>query len=114
MSKDTHLVFSIYSVLLLKDLCLVLFCGVVLGALSSLAIILLRKRELVVLLKLCCDCLCSVSLPHDAVAVIVAVPGHTNVLREVQCAKAITRAAVRRARSGSTLFENLIVFLRGF
>ena len=54
------------------------------------------------------------SLPHHAVAVIVAVPGHTNVLGEVQCAKAITGTAVHRARSGSTLFENLIVFLKGF
>ena len=87
-----------------------LFCGVVLGALSSLAIILLRKRELVVLLKLCCDCLCSVSLPHDAVAVIVAIPDHTYVLGEVHCAKAITRTVVRRARSGSTLFETGLYF----
>ena len=35
--------------------------------LSSLAIILLRKRELGALLQLCCGCLCSVSLPHHAV-----------------------------------------------
>ena len=91
-----------------------MFSGVVLGALSSLSIILLRKRELVVLLKLYCDCLYSVFLPHDAEAVMVAVPGHSNVLGEVQCAKAITRTALRRARSGSTLFENLIVFLKGF
>ena len=39
-----------------------LFCGVVFGILSSLAIILLRKRELVAVVSVC-----SVSLPHDAV-----------------------------------------------
>ena len=46
-----------------------LFCDVVLGTRSSLAIILLRKRgiELVALLEFCCGSLCSVSLPHDAV-----------------------------------------------
>ena len=41
-----------------------LFCGVVLDVHSSLAIILLRKRELVALLSLCYCCLCSVSLPQ--------------------------------------------------
>ena len=40
-----------------------LFCIVALSVLSSLAIIL-RKRELVALLELCCGCLHSVSLPH--------------------------------------------------
>ena len=35
-------------------------------AFSSLAIILLRKREMVALIKLCCGLLCSVSLPHGA------------------------------------------------
>ena len=44
------------------------FYGVVLGFLSILAIILLRKRELAALLKLFCGCLCSMSLLHDAVA----------------------------------------------
>ena len=33
---------------------------------SSLAIILLRKRELVAILKLCCCCPCSVFLPCGA------------------------------------------------
>ena len=50
-----------------RFLCLVLVCGVVLGVHSSLAIILLRNRELVALLLLCCHCLCSMSLPHRAV-----------------------------------------------
>ena len=44
----------------------------------SLAIILLRKRELVALLLLCCGCLCSVSLPRQAV--IAVFPGHTHLL----------------------------------
>ena len=42
------------------------FCEMVLSVLSSLAISLLKKRELDALLYLCCDCLCSVSLPHNA------------------------------------------------
>ena len=40
-----------------------LFSSVVLGDLSSLAIILPRKREVLALLKMCCGCLHSVSLP---------------------------------------------------
>ena len=40
----------------------------VLGGLSSLAIILLGKRQLVALLWICCGCLCSVSLPCIAMA----------------------------------------------
>ena len=40
--------------------------GMVIGAFSSLAIILLRKREQVALIQLCCGWLCSVSLPHGA------------------------------------------------
>ena len=44
-----------------------LFCDEVIGALSTLAIMSLRKRELVSLPYLCCGCLCSVPLPHDVV-----------------------------------------------
>ena len=45
-----------------------LFCGVVLCVLSSLAAILLRKRDLVALLYLYSDCWCSVSsVYHSAV-----------------------------------------------
>ena len=44
----------------------VLFCGVDLGVLSSLAIIYLRKGYLVIFLYLCCGCLCSLSLPYGA------------------------------------------------
>ena len=44
---------------------MVCFCGVAIGALSSLPIILLRKRELVALLYLRCGYLCSVSHPHS-------------------------------------------------
>ena len=47
--------------------CVGAFCGAVLGALSSLAIIMLRKRELASSLKLFCGCQCFVSLPHGAV-----------------------------------------------
>ena len=43
-----------------------LFRGVFLGSLSCLATILLRESELVALLKLCCGCLCSLCLPHEA------------------------------------------------
>ena len=42
------------------------FCGVVLGDLSKLAIILLMKRELLALRSSCCACACSVPLPNDA------------------------------------------------
>ena len=42
-----------------------LFYVVVLGVTSSLAIILLKKSELVAILY--CGCLCSVSLPHCAI-----------------------------------------------
>ena len=50
--------------------------------------IFLRKTELVVLLKLCCGCLCSVSLPHNvvgcsAVCDIVAFPGHPNFFIQI-------------------------------
>ena len=44
-----------------------LFCGAVLGVLSSLEIILLRKRELVPLLYFCCGCLYSVTHPRNDV-----------------------------------------------
>ena len=43
-----------------------LFRGVFLGSLSCLATILLRESDLVALLKLCCGCLCSLCLPHEA------------------------------------------------
>ena len=56
-----------------------LFCGVILGVLSSLAIILLRKRELVALYF----SKWSLSLPQVAgvalQSVIVAFPGHTHL-----------------------------------
>ena len=45
-------------------LCGVLVLCVLPFVLSSLAIILLRKKELVVVLKLCCSCLCFLSLPR--------------------------------------------------
>ena len=43
--------------------------SVVFGALSSLAIVLLRTMEFIALLLLCCGCLCSVSssFPHGNV-----------------------------------------------
>ena len=45
-----------------------LFCDMSIGVLSSLAITLLRKKEIESALHLlCCGCLCSVSLPHGAV-----------------------------------------------
>ena len=43
-----------------------LICASCLGVLSSLAIVLLRKRNLVVLLHLCCGCLCFMFIPHGA------------------------------------------------
>ena len=43
-----------------------LFCDAILGALLNLAIICLRKRELVILLQLCYDCPYS-ALPHCVV-----------------------------------------------
>ena len=59
------------------------FFGVVLGALASLTLILLRKRELVALLKCAVPlsaCLCSVSIPRGAVrSVSVAFPGLTRL-----------------------------------
>ena len=58
-----------------------LFCDVALGVFSSLEIILLMKRELVVLLKMCCGYLCSVSFPHGALgwSVIVSFLGLTRL-----------------------------------
>ena len=51
---------------------------------SSLEIILPRKRELVVLFELRCGCVCSVSLPRCTVgglqSEIVPFPGHTNLI----------------------------------
>ena len=43
------------------------FCSLVIGIFSSLAVIVLRSRELVALLYVCCDCLCSFALPSDVV-----------------------------------------------
>ena len=55
------------------------FCEVVLGVLSSLAIILLRKRELVALLCVVTVFLVSSSRCHGLVqSVIVTFPGHTH------------------------------------
>ena len=50
-----------------------LFCGLVLGALSSLAIILLRMRELAALLWLCCVAVfvLTVSFLHGALYELV-------------------------------------------
>ena len=48
-------------------MCWVLCCGVILGALSSLATVLLRKKKLVSLLELYCGYLCSVFLHRGAV-----------------------------------------------
>ena len=52
-------------------LCLSLFCFVLLCVLSSFAIILKRKRELVALLfivlRMSCYCECYVTLPHGTV-----------------------------------------------
>ena len=60
-----------------------LFYYVVLGVLSSLAIILLRKREVDVILQLCCGCLCSMSLPHCTIGwsaiYFVVYPGQTHL-----------------------------------
>ena len=70
-----------------------MLCDEFLSVLSSFAIILLRERELVVLLLLCSgccvECLCSVSLPIGAVglSVIVAFHGHTHFFCE--CARLI-------------------------
>ena len=61
-------------------------CNVVFRVLSSFAIISLRKRELVALLKLCTCCHLavygSVSLLHGAIgwSVIMTFPGHTYFL----------------------------------
>ena len=58
-----------YFLLLVGVLCLSLFCYALLCALSSFAIILKRKRELVafIILWMSCYCKYSVTLPHDAV-----------------------------------------------
>ena len=45
-----------------------LFCSVTFSVLSSLVMLLFRKKELVASLLLCCGYLCSVSLPHGAVS----------------------------------------------
>ena len=44
-----------------------MFCGVVPGALSSLAVILLSRREILIYLKCANDICFLISLPHDVV-----------------------------------------------
>ena len=60
------------------------FCGVVVGALDSLAIILLRKGEVVALIQLCCGCcdLCLflIKLWVGLQSVIVACPDQTHLI----------------------------------
>ena len=62
-----------------------MLCDEFLSVLSSFAIILLKERELVVLLLLCsgccAECLCSVSLPLGAVGLSdnVTYHGHTHL-----------------------------------
>ena len=62
------------------------FCGVVLNVLSSFAIILMRKRELVasIVVVLSCEWLCSLYFLavwwiESIWSVIVACPGHTHL-----------------------------------
>ena len=61
-----------------------LFCGLFLCVLSSFVIILLRKRELVALLKLCCGYLCFclfLTVPLVVLrSVVVVFPGHSYLL----------------------------------
>ena len=69
-----------------------LWC-VILGVLSSLAIILLMKRELVALIKLWHCYLCPVSLPHSAAdwsveCVIVSILGKNQLLFDRASCKA--------------------------
>ena len=62
------------------------FLWVVLGSLSSLAIILLRKRELVALLyvvAVCALCLFLLVLWVGLQLVIVVFPGHTHFLKKI-------------------------------
>ena len=56
----------ILRLMLLPFCVLSLFCYTFLSVLSSFAVILTRKRELIVFL-MPCDCWCSVGLPHGAV-----------------------------------------------
>ena len=63
--------------------CVCYVFGVVLDGLARLTLILLRKGELVPLLKVL-SCLCSVSLPRGAVrSVGVVFPGHTRLILPV-------------------------------
>ena len=56
-----------------------MFCDVVLGVLDSLAIILLRKRELVALLYCGCVLCLFLRVPLFCLqTVIAAFPGHTH------------------------------------
>ena len=62
-----------------------LFCGKVLDFFSSLAIILLRKRELVALL--CVVAVCSLSLPHGAMGWAISKPSEHPFVRHRQTAQ---------------------------
>ena len=55
--------------LIVGDLCLSLLCCALLCILSSFAVILKMKRELIafIVLQMSCYCKCSVALPHFAV-----------------------------------------------
>ena len=69
-----------------------LSCGVVVGVLSSCAIFLLRKRELVALVYSCYGCLCFVSFSQGSEdglrSLIVSFPEHAYILvRESWCTK---------------------------
>ena len=71
--------------LIVGVLCLSLFCCVLLCVLSSFAIILERKRELVALLLLFYGCLVTVyvlavTLPHAAAGWSVVFPDNTHLL----------------------------------
>ena len=77
-----------YLTLFVGVLCWSLFCCVLLCVLSSFAIILMRKRELVALLLLSSRCLVTLSVPWlflivpfvGLQCVIVVFPDHTHLL----------------------------------
>ena len=68
-------------------MCRFLFCGVFLGVLSSLAIILLRKRVLVALLCDVAVCVLCLFLTVPCVGlpcVVVVFPGHAHLLFKIK------------------------------